>query len=987
MASPTAPIVQDTEHDALGRVSRRSRAYFVGDGAQWTSLAYDALGRVKRETRADGSRTERLYDGVVSGRVRERTLVYASASTPASQARTTTGETDALGRLMRVSDPQSNRTTYVYDALGHLRTTTDASGHVTTLTHDLRGRKTSMTDPDMGGWSYTYNALGELTAQSDAKGQTVTMAYDKLGRMTTRTEAEGTTTWTYDTATKGKGRLHTVSAPGAVVRTHAYDAYTRPASETTTVGTQTFTLSRTYDGAGRVAKLTYPKTGFAVEHLYTASGYLGAVRNAATPATVYWEARALSAEGQVAEARYGNGVGTTRTYDAQTGRVQSIQSGPGVSTTVQDLGYVFDTAGNLTTREDFRAGVYERFTYDTLERLTAATVHDATTDTALASKSYTYDAIGNLVTKSDVSAAAYVYGAGNAAGAGDAGPHAVVSAGSHTYTYDDNGNLLTGAGRTLTWTSFNKPKTVASTTTTTTFAYGPERARIRQTQAQGASTTTITYIGVVYEHITRTGEAAKRVHYVFAGARRIAAFTQDDAPTPSETLRYLHHDHLGSVDTITGATGTVLERLSYDAFGKRRTASGTSVWRDAALAITGAETRRGFTDHEHLDAFALIHMNGRVYDPHLGRFLSADPFIQFPASTQGLNRYSYVLNNPLSLTDPSGYFSLGSLFKPFRNVAQGVVKAVKRIIRSKVVQTVVTIAAGAYCGAQCAAAASAAFAATNGGDLGEVVFAATLTYVSAVAYSEVGTHVSHGAAKTVAHGVVGGVVAEVGGGRFRDGFIAAASAQFAAPGIGRFSTPQGRVVAAAVVGGTAARLGGGKFANGAATAAFARLSGEWAANAQTQTTLSVDARTVVELRHRRILPWLGPLSPLHTYVVVTDQVTDVQVVFRAGPSGRLLQDGSFGTIHARGPERYARGHIDYTTTHVSSAIVFQANASASSVVSTLTTYVGLVNSSVIPYSPWSMNSNSFAYGAVEFLGVPRPTTYGFTLGAQTVLGF
>ena len=216
-----------------------------------------------------------------------------------------------------------------YDALGNLRTTTDASGHVTTLTHDVRGRKTAMTDPDMGGWSYTYNALGELTAQSDAKGQTVTMAYDKLGRMTTRTEAEGTTTWTYDTATKGKGRLHTVSAPGAVVRTHAYDAYTRPASETTTVGTQTFTLSRTYDGAGRVAKLTYPKTGFAVEHLYTASGYLGAVRNAATPATVYWEARALSAEGQVAEARYGNGVGTTRTYDAQTGRVQSIRPGPG----------------------------------------------------------------------------------------------------------------------------------------------------------------------------------------------------------------------------------------------------------------------------------------------------------------------------------------------------------------------------------------------------------------------------------------------------------------------------------------------------------------------------------------------------------------------------------------------------------------------------------------------------------------------------------
>ena len=110
-----------------------------------------------------------------------------------------------------------------------------------------------------------------------------------------------------------------------------------------------------------MAKLTYPKTGFAVEHLYSASGHLYAVRNAATPATVYWEARALSAEGQLTETRYGNGIGTTRTYDAKTGRIKTIQSGPGTTATVQDLGYVFDTAGNLTTREDFRADVYECF--------------------------------------------------------------------------------------------------------------------------------------------------------------------------------------------------------------------------------------------------------------------------------------------------------------------------------------------------------------------------------------------------------------------------------------------------------------------------------------------------------------------------------------------------------------------------------------------------------------------------------------------------
>jgi len=72
---------------------------------------------------------------------------------------------------------------------------------------------------------------------------------------------------------------------------------------------------------------------------------------------------------------------------------------------------------------------------------------------------------------------------------------------------------------------------------------------------------------------------------------------------------------------------------------------------------TATNTRHGFTGHEHLDKFALINMNGRVYDPVIGRFLSPDPVLQDPANAQNYNKYSYVLNNPLKYTDPSGYIS------------------------------------------------------------------------------------------------------------------------------------------------------------------------------------------------------------------------------------------------------------------------------------------------------------------------------------------
>ena len=615
-----------------------------------------------------------------------------------------------------------------------------------------------------------------------------------------------------------------MTGPGGYSRTHAYDRLGGPESETLVIGGETYRVGRSYDALGRIATLAYPRTGIAVGRSYTARGHLRAVYDTENPATVYWRAAAADAEGKVLEAMLGNGIGTTRTYDPATGLIRTIQSGVGDSAAVQDLGYGFDSLGNLTTREDFIQDVYERFTYDRLNRVTGGIVHDAEDDTARAAKTYRYDAIGNIVNKSDLGAANYVYGSGNAAGAGDAGPHAVVSAGGNTYAYDDNGNMVSGAGRTLTWTGFNKPATVVDAATRTAFVHGPDRARIRQTRTQGATTTTIVYVASQFEQVRETGEATKFVHYIFAGSQRIAIRTTDNAPTPTDRVRYLHQDHLGSVDTITDAAGRAVERLSYGAFGKRRVAAGENAWTDPALAIAAVNTPRGFTGHEHLDDFQLVHMNGRVYDPHLGRFLSADPFVQFPESTQGLNRYSYVDNNPLSFADPSGYF-IGKLFKVFRNFF-------RKMLSVPIIGAIANIAVGIYCGPAapvCLAQGSALLAAASGGDIGDIFKAAAIAYVSAEAFSYVG----HGMplpkdpglrylAKAAAHGVVGGVRSVASGGKFKHGFLAAGVAQLGAPAIDGLKTVGGRV-AAAVVGGTASKLGGGKFANGALTAAFGRL--------------------------------------------------------------------------------------------------------------------------------------------------------------------
>ncbi|MCH9827622.1 MAG: RHS repeat-associated core domain-containing protein [Gammaproteobacteria bacterium] len=104
-----------------------------------------------------------------------------------------------------------------------------------------------------------------------------------------------------------------------------------------------------------------------------------------------------------------------------------------------------------------------------------------------------------------------------------------------------------------------------------------------------------------------------------------------------------------------------VEELGYEPFGKRRFSDGTP---DPNDTVEGIETDRGYTGHEHLDDFGLIHMNGRIYDPRIGRFLSADPVIQSPQALQTYNRYSYAINNPLAYTDPSGYiFGIGGSIK------------------------------------------------------------------------------------------------------------------------------------------------------------------------------------------------------------------------------------------------------------------------------------------------------------------------------------
>ncbi len=119
--------------------------------------------------------------------------------------------------------------------------------------------------------------------------------------------------------------------------------------------------------------------------------------------------------------------------------------------------------------------------------------------------------------------------------------------------------------------------------------------------------------------------------------------------TGSWTVYNIFRDHLGTITHLK--TGSATTEYSFDAWGRRRDKDD---WSYTLTSEPALFADRGFTSHEFLSDFNLYNMNGRLYDPVVGRFLSPDPYITDPSFSQSYNRYSYALNNPLKFTDYSG---------------------------------------------------------------------------------------------------------------------------------------------------------------------------------------------------------------------------------------------------------------------------------------------------------------------------------------------
>lgn len=843
----------------------------------WTRTEYDLLGRTTRTILPDNSESSFSYSGLT-------TITTNAKSQKIREIR------NALGQVIQTT--QANPTTpstlgmsvdMAYDAFGNLLSVSRNADHgliVTTHEYDALGRRTRTIDPDRGTERAYYNAAGEVIRTIDGAGMEVGLDIDALGRVwrrksgthssTTQPIADrifgngfeeetlptpGVTTdlWVFDTATNGRGLLHyeerTTEAQPSFRRTMAYDTKGRPLDRYTLLDASTYTETWEYDSLGRVYR-EGDASGGRVERIFTNRGYPEKLRNADSPSEVYQQFTAQNARGQITNEIRGAAT-LTRTYDAQRGWLTGLTAS--ASGTLQNLAYGHDLLGNTQYRQDYRANQREDFSYDGLNRLKTATVTFGA-NPGVTTLNLTYDALGNICSKNGQTYSYDGVDGCNATGLNTAAsPHAVTQIGTTAYRYDSNGTLAhsaqVGNPAGERWFAYDGLQQLNLVLVGSLFGpsaelelrYGPSGDRYLRKEQTSAGTTITRYIGNV-EQITRPNGVTETKRTL--GGILIQTSFSNGAAT---TRRYLYHDALGSIDVITNEAGTVQERLSFDGHGSRRNAAD---WRTLLASYTPQTTTDGFTGHEHLDPFGLIHMNGRVYDPAMGRFIQADPFTD--AGIQGLNRYSYVLNNPLTLTDPSGYSS----WNKWLRVAAAIViayytgdYAATLYAANNIAGAFAVVAAGGF------AAGAIQTGTVKGGLYGAFGAVAFFGVGTAFSQANAGWAYSGGelnsiglVAKTVAHGIVGGIMSDLQGGKFGHGFVSAGATQAVSPQIGNIPNAAGRVVAAAALGGSVSALTGGKFANGAVTAAFSYAFNEGAHGAfkASVRARAIEARKILD---------------------------------------------------------------------------------------------------------------------------------------------
>ena len=523
--------------------------------------------------------------------------------TTSTAGRTYVKTSDAWGNVVRSTDPVSE-VEYRYSSIGK-PSSVRTQGSTVTMAYDAAGNQVTLTDPDAGTSNYTYAADGTLLTQTDGRGIKTTNSYDNLGRLASTQIGHKTIVYTYGTAGNEKLRLVRLASDNNSVE-YTHDKFGRIVTEKRNIGGYgTYNFSYAYNSNNQLAKTIYPG-GLEESYQYDSCGFK--IQSVIGNDVIH---KVLSNDGLISVSSMGKLI-SVQTHDArgyESGR-KFIHS----AKIIESFDESYDGAtDNLLSRRR-NNNPQESFGYDNLDRLVSVKSGAAET------MKISYAPNGNILFKA---------GVGNFSYDRNVRPHAVAE------VENTDGKIPTEALNT-SFNDFGKIQLIedAGKNLRLDISYGPDLERWHSELSENGKDVRSTIYAGPYEKVSENGETRE---FFYLDGNTIAI-------RENGTVKNYHAftDNLGSILSVVDENGTKVFDASYDAWGKQ------------TVTLNTIGLHRGYTGHEMLGEFDIINMNGRLYDPVLGRFFSPDNYVQMPDNSQNFNRYSYCLNNPLKYTDSSG---------------------------------------------------------------------------------------------------------------------------------------------------------------------------------------------------------------------------------------------------------------------------------------------------------------------------------------------
>ena len=664
--------INNDDNSSISKISTKFKVISSGNGITTNEVYFDALEREKMkisyEENEDPLKTVKVYNNkglvkftsspftdenyaiithntydyinriIVSGKNGLVPTFYKYSKVPTgTEVKITTqkGVTkkiiDPSLKVILITDNRNSQLTNSYYSNGKIKNIqikggTQPNKITSEFQYDLQGNIKQVIDKNSGTTQYSHNSFGQLYNQIE-NNKVTNLTYDLLGRLKTNSKKEGITTYTYESSGISINQLKSVNSPGGLSIINEYGPdFGRLIKHTEIIANESFETSYSYNKTGSINTMTYP-SGFEIKNSYSSTGELIGIMDVNTNKNL-WEKISKNVYGQSTEYKLGNGKVSKNTYNIHGLPDNYKTSG------ILDMKFTFDSnTGNLTNRTDNIYGNSETFSYDDLDRLEGTTINNNATTLM------TYEANGNIANKPLIGTYKY--------------DNSKVNAVSEI-TAPVNTQPISIFTQDISYTSFNKVKEIANDNgKKIKIHYGFDETRRMSEKLVNNQITQTKYFQSNYEKIIKSTGEEIEINYVNSPAGTIAMVVNEKSAGNSQKttdIYYSYLDFLGNPLVLTNSTGTVVLEQNFDAWGQKRNPVDLSY----NNSPQNPEWLRGYTGHEHYDEFKLINMNGRVYDPIVGRFLSPDNTIQNVDNIQNHNRYSYVLNNPFKYTDPSG---------------------------------------------------------------------------------------------------------------------------------------------------------------------------------------------------------------------------------------------------------------------------------------------------------------------------------------------